>query len=430
MISKIFNTFSIKFFSAIFNLLIAIVVSQYLGAAGKGIQSIILTTISFVLIFENIAGGAVLVYLSSRYKTSILIILSYFWSIFTGIVFYFILSNLNIVNQDFIFSICLLSVINSFASNNSNILLGKEKINFSNIVSFIQPIFTLITLLIFLFIFRIKSINIYINSLYIAYIFSFLLSIFYLKHAKDKTNKIKINNWKQTAKAMFSLGFYNQLSHITSLLNMRLSYYLLDKYQGAEALGIYSNGVSLTEAIWMVSGSMAMVQYSKISNTSDRKYAQELTVNMVKISLLLTIVILIPMLLLPSGFYIFIFGKDFANVNLIMNCLAPGVIFYNFALLIGHYFSGTGKYYINTTASAIGLIITLLLSFYTIPIWGFYGAGVVTSISYITISATVLFFFQKESKISFMLMIPTFQDIKQYFSSIKTVVNNKKNYHE
>lgn len=136
------------------------------------------------------------------------------------------------------------------------------------------------------------------------------------------------------------------------------------------------------------------------------------------------------MLLLPSGFYIFIFGKDFANVNLIMNCLAPGVIFYNFALLIGHYFSGTGKYYINTTASAIGLIITLLLSFYAIPIWGFYGAGVVTSISYITISATVLFFFQKESKISFMLMIPTFQDIKQYFSSIKTVVNNKKNYHE
>ncbi len=430
MINKIFNTFSIKLFSAIFNLLIAVVVSQYMGAAGKGVQSIILTTISFVLIFENIAGGAVLVYLSSRYKTNILIILSYLWSIFTGIVFYFILSLLNIVNQDFIFSICLLSVINSFASNNSNILLGKEKINFSNIVSFIQPIFTLVSLLIFLFIFRINSINIYINSLYIAYTFSFLLSIFFLYYTKDKTKNIKANNWKQTAKAMFSLGFYNQLSHITSLLNMRLSYYLLDKYQGAEAIGIYSNGVSLTEAIWMVSGSMAMVQYSKISNTSDRRYAQELTVNMVKISLLITIVILVPMLLLPSVFYIFIFGKDFANVNIIMNCLAPGVIFYNFALLIGHYYSGTGRYYINTTASATGLIITLILSFFAIPIWGFYGAGIVTSISYITISATVIYFFQKESKISIMQMFPSFKDIKQYITSIKTLVNKKTNYDE
>ncbi len=426
MINKIFSTFSIKFISAILNLLIAVVISNLLGTYGKGEQSILLTTISFILIFENIAGGAVLVFLTSRFKTNILISLSYVWSIFTGFIFYIVLSQFSIVKTEYILSVCLLSVINSFAANNSNILLGKEKINFSNIVAFTQPLFTLISVFALLFFLKIDSINSYIYALYIAYILSFILSILFLKQSKDKTETVKISDWQQTAKAMFGLGFYNQLSHITSLLNMRLSYYLLEKYQSTETLGIYSNGVSLTEAIWMVSGSMAMVQYSKISNTSDLKYAQNLTVNMVKISLLITFIILIPMLLLPSGFYSFIFGKDFTNINHIMICLAPGVIFYNFALLIGHYFSGTGRYYINTIASTSGLIITLLLSFYAIPIWGFYGAGVVTSISYIIISATIIIFFYKESKIKLSQLFPTITDINSYISNIKTILIKKK----
>lgn len=206
---------------------------------------------------------------------------------------------------------------------------------------------------------------------------------------------------------------------------MRLSYYLLEKYQNTETLGIYSNGVSLTEAIWMVSGSMAMVQYSKIANSDNKQYSQQLTVNMTKISLLVTVVILIPMLLLPSAFYSFIFGKDFTNINHIMICLAPGVVFYNFALLIGHYFSGTGRYYINTTASAAGLLITLILSFVAIPMWGFYGAALVSSLSYIVVSATVIVFFYKESKIGFSQMIPDKNDLKLYFLEIKNFVNKK-----
>lgn len=425
MINKIFSTFSIKLASAIFNLLIAIAVSQYLGAGGKGEQSVLLTTITFILIFENIAGGAILVYLTSRYKTSLLIGFSYIWSIFTAIVFYIILSQLTIVNSQYVLSICLLSVINSFAANNSNILLGKEKINLSNIVMFVQPIVTLLSLFVLIKFFKLNTISTYVNSLYIAYTVSFLLSLVFLFQTKEKAITTKIQDWKLTAKAMFSLGFYNQLSHITSLLNMRLSYYLLKEYQGAETLGIYSNGVSLTEAIWMVSGSMALVQYSKIANTSDRKYAQELTISMTKISLLVTVVILLPMLLLPSGFYSYIFGKDFTNINHIMICLAPGVIFYNFALLIGHYFSGTGRYYINTTASATGLVVTLLLSFYAIPKWGFYGAGIVASISYIVISATIILFFIKESKVRFWELFPSVKDVKLYISSIKTIIKNK-----
>jgi O-antigen/teichoic acid export membrane protein len=420
MLNKIFNTFSVKFASAVINLLIAIVVSRYLGAAGKGEQSIILTTITLILIFENIAGGAVLVYLTPRFKTSLLIYISYLWSILIGMVFCIILSYVNLIDKEYIFSVCILSVINSFAANNSNILLGKKKINKSNYVLFSQPVLTIVSLFLFLIILKYSTINAYLYSLYIAYSLGFIFSFLLLRMKNSNDNPL-ITDWKLTFKTMFGMGFYNQLSHITALLNMRLSYYLLEKYQGAEALGVYSNGVSLTEAIWMVSGSMAMVQYSHISNSDDRIYAQKLTVDMTKISLLVTLILLIPMLLLPSVFYTFIFGKDFNHINYIMLCLAPGVFFYNFALLIGHYFSGTGRYYINTTTSAIGLVITLLLSFYAIPKWGFYGAGLVSSISYIFVAVSIIWFFCKESKMGFMQLFPSYGDIKGYVSGIKSL---------
>lgn len=425
MINKIFSTFSIKLVSAIFNLLIAVVVSRYLGTSGKGEQSLVLTTISFILIFENIAGGAVLVYLASRFKMWVLISLSYLWSFVVGIVFYFILLQLDIIKSDYIVAVCLLSVINSFAANNANILLGKEKINNYNWINFIQPVFTLMSLLVFVGFIGGTSVVSYINSLYIAYFSALVLSLIMLLRLTDKKDSNINCKWKAAIKAMFAMGFYNQLSHITSLLNMRLSYYLLEKYQDSGTLGIYSNAVSLSEAIWMVSGSMAMVQYSKIANSEDKNYSRQLTVNMTKISLLLTIIILIPMLLLPSSFYSFVFGKDFTNINYIMICLAPGVVFYNFALLIGHYFSGNGEYFKNTIASVGGLFVTLILSFAAIPLWGYYGAALVSGFSYIVVSTVVILFFYNETKIGFMKMLPDKKDIKRYFSEIKNFINKK-----
>jgi len=169
VLGKIFNTFSIKLASAICNLLIAVIVSRYLGAIGKGEQSIILATISIVLIFVNIAGGATLVYLTSRYKIIHLISLSYIWSLLTAITFYFILYFFYIRYRDYAGHICLLSLINSYAAINSNILLGKDKVNESNWINLVQPVFTLAALFFFFIFIQDPTVNVYIYELYIAY---------------------------------------------------------------------------------------------------------------------------------------------------------------------------------------------------------------------------------------------------------------------
>jgi O-antigen/teichoic acid export membrane protein len=128
LFGKILNTFGARALAAVINLLIAIVLSQYLGPAGKGIQSLVITTITFILVFANLIGGGTLVYLVPRYAPSLLILPSFLWTIFVSILSYFVLLLFPVVDESIVIHICILSVLNSFVSINTSVLIGKEKI--------------------------------------------------------------------------------------------------------------------------------------------------------------------------------------------------------------------------------------------------------------------------------------------------------------
>ena len=54
MFKKIVNTFGTKITAAVINFLIAVLLSQTLGDTGKGTQALLLTTITFIIIFSDI----------------------------------------------------------------------------------------------------------------------------------------------------------------------------------------------------------------------------------------------------------------------------------------------------------------------------------------------------------------------------------------
>ena len=64
------------------------------------------------------------------------------------------------------------------------------------------------------------------------------------------------------------------------MLSFRMSFYVLNRFHGEGAVGIYSNGISL-------------VQYARISNTEDRDYSQKLTVQLSKASTVLSLFIVV-----------------------------------------------------------------------------------------------------------------------------------------
>jgi len=416
---KILKTFGVRFSSAIINLLIAVAISQYLGADGKGEQGIIITTIALILIFSNIIGGASLVFLTPKLPIRKLIFPSYLWSIIVSGLFACILLLFPLIEPRYAIHVAMLAAINSFVSVNCSVLLGKENIKANNTVNFIQT--ALIILLLLAFFLTGKSVNIYgyIYSLYIAYALTFIISLFFLQpYFKNRTVEQSISVAK-AIQMLFRYGFMNQLAHITQLLSFRVSYYFLESYSGYHAVGIYSNGVSIIESVWMISSSVALVQYSKIANTDDKKFNQGLTAELLRISLFVTFFVLIALVLLPGTFYSFIFGKEFFDINRILWLLAPGVFVFVNALILGHYFSGTGKYFVNTIGSSIGLLITIALSVILIPRFGYLGSAITASISYLFTSVFVTWYFCRESGIRFIELLPLPHYFKGYYFRLK-----------
>ncbi len=410
MINKILNTFGSNVAVAIFNLLIAIIVSQYLGAAAKGSQSIIITTIALVLVMCNIAGGATLVFLIPRYKDILVMLPSYVWSIIVTAILYFFLTFFSFVPQQYVHHICILSLISSFTAINMMVLLGHERIYRKNFVAVIQ-IFSVVLVLSFLFFVQEnKSIHAYIIALYAGYSLSFIVSILYVWPLLGPKSTRKNTDLKQLLKEMFRYGFLNQLSHIFQLLSIRLSYYFLLGLSGESSVGIYSNAVSLVESVWLISKSIATVQYARIANSNDQVYARTLTVKLLKTSVIISIVMLLPLLLLPAQFFVFLFGNEFGSVGSIILFLAPGIIIYNLAIIIGHYFSGRGQYHINTFSTLIGLLSTLILCPLLISYFNIYGAALATVFSFTLMGFFVSIVFIKQTKISWVKLLPARED--------------------
>ena len=86
MFKKILNTFGTKMLAAALNFVIAIIISQTLGDTGKGTQALLLTTISFILIFSDIICGASIIYLALRHSFKKILVASTIWAALIAVV--------------------------------------------------------------------------------------------------------------------------------------------------------------------------------------------------------------------------------------------------------------------------------------------------------------------------------------------------------
>ncbi len=416
MLRAIIGNFSVRFSAAIFNLLIAILISQYLGAGGKGEQSIILASITIILLVDNLIGGASIIYLAPRTGIKNLIVTSYSWAIFISIGCYLVLNSFAWFDQKHVFTISFVSGLNSIISINSSILVGKEKIHKSNLLSFSIPFLTLLVIIFQVFNEASKTIDLYILAIYIAYGFTLLLSLVLISKELTKEDVFQPKLLPRTFKTLLFYGFQNQLAHIFQLLSFRLSYFLLETHHGQKEVGVYSNGLSIIESIWLITSSISLYQYSRISNSNDKKYSLLLTEKLTKLGLLLAFLSLLIAFFIPASFYKWLFGNEFGELTNIIKLMTPGIWIFNYALIMGHYFSGVGKYYVNAIASLSGFIVTFILSVFVFPQITIYDAALTAVISYFTTSFVVILFYLKEG--GNFVIFPTLYETKEFINQL------------
>lgn len=380
---NVLQTFFSRFFILILTFGLVIFSTNIWGSSGRGAISMLVANVAMVSFFSSIFSGSSASYFAKKFPVSQVLGYSYFWSVLTGILVP-VLFAFSAFQPDFTVHFILISVLSSLLATNINLFIGQQNIRLFNLFSVLQQFLHLIFLGALLFLSDPYSVALY----FWAQIFA--LTVLFAASFYQISKKISLSSFRFSRNVFLSMleyGWKTQLSALIQFLNYRLSFYFLDAMAGLSAVGIFSVGITFAEAIWSITRSVAVVLYAEVVNSKSAAESVLKTKNALKISWFLMIIFVFGILLIPAKIYPLIFGPEFIFTKKIMLLLSPGIVAIGISDMLGYYFSGIKSLKILNVKSFVGLFITLLLSWYAIPKWGFIGAAIVTSVSYCASSA-------------------------------------------
>jgi O-antigen/teichoic acid export membrane protein len=396
MFREILNTIWTKIFSAFLALGILIITTQYLGADGRGLVSLIFSSVGIIGIFAGFVGGPAVIYLAAREKMQYLLLPIYSWIFFVALIGAALAWILQIVPLFFIPFIAVLAITSSIYVVNLYIIIGHQKVRANNLIYLLQWAINLATLVIFFSILNQANVEFAIIALLISNIFGLALTF---REMREISGTVRFD-WSEEVKvikSLVSLSFFAQSAAVMYYLYNRLGIFLLNIFSTLFAVGIYSVGVNISDFILLASQSIALVEYSRISNTKDREYARNITIRLTKFGFLITLGVTLILVLLPDWVFTLVFGRDFGPVHGILLTMAPGIIVFGAGIIIFNYFAGTGKNQVNAIAAGIGLCINVIFSYVLIPVYGPSGAGIAASASFILMTIMLIWLFIKET---------------------------------
>lgn len=414
MIRNFLSTTITRLIIALINFGIAWISARYLGAEEFGTISLIVLSISIIQIATALLAGSSLVYQISRHAIGELLILSLGWIFLSAIPVWFILNLFNLIPEGYSLSILIVAVLGSIFTAIQNILLGQEKVQKFNAFAVLQSALVISSYAVMVGYSKDRNAQIFVNAQYISMTISVLLSIIPILPA---IHSYKLPKWSLIIEAL-KFGSYLQTASLMQLFNYRFSYYLIEKYFDRATLGVFSLGVQIAESVWLIGKSMAVLLYSRISNSRDNNYSVKITISFIKITGMLTLFLTTFLALLPSEVFRLVFNDGFTNITAVISSLAPGIFALSVSLMFSHYFSGTGNPKHNTISSGIGLLITIVFGIILIPYLGYIGAGIVASVSYFTTMLYQFLVFTKLTHTGWRLFLPNISEIRELKAEI------------
>ena len=431
MLKKIVGTTGTRLLNAVINLIILLLITNKIGSEGFGVIALIMVSITIIQMLVDLVSGSALIYFSSRANIGQLLFPSYLWIGLVISVFYalsiaihalFPVLYVTIIPPGYEIHIFTLALLNALMITHYNLLIGREEIKIYNIIFSLQIVTMLVTFLLGIFMLNDHSPLAYVHALYMAYAIGGILAFLAVLR---NSGQLVIKGWMKILSQVVRFGFISFVANILNVGNKRISFYVLRYFTGLSALGIYNAGVQLTEGLRIIGQSISLVQFSTISNTNSIEYARTLTIKLMKFTVVLTLMAVLVLLLIPESVYTFIFSKDFTEVKPIIVALSPGVIALAANNIFSHYFSGLGNPKVNMWANLVGLVFTLVLAFTLIPAFGYIGAAVTASVSYISSVVYQYFIFKRDTSTKFKEWIPVKKDATDFMTLTRDVFKKK-----
>ncbi|HBX88596.1 MAG TPA: hypothetical protein DEG09_08295, partial [Marinilabiliaceae bacterium] len=169
MFNKIASTFVTKVLTAIINLVVAVLISRWAGAEGKGIQGLFIATLGMILTLTGIFGPISITYLFNKKPSLNFVFISNLWAIVISLIIFLVLKAVPLIPIKYVPYLAVITFLASIATNNLSVFLIKERITKYNLALFSQPLFNVFFIVGFYLYKNSFSIEDYLYSMMISY---------------------------------------------------------------------------------------------------------------------------------------------------------------------------------------------------------------------------------------------------------------------
>jgi len=179
---------------------------------------------------------------------------------------------------------------------------------------------------------------------------------------------------------------------VVNLISYRIELFILDRYRGIGAVGIYSISMQAAEAIWLVAAAIA-TSVTAPAVLADEHGARRLIARSALRGLTYTALVAVVVGIAAPILIPLLFGDDFRHAARPLAFLLPGIVAYAPVSILVVYLSvRRGRPRLSLAVAVVGLLVTASASVVLIPRYGASGAALASTIGY-TAGGTVAWIF-------------------------------------
>lgn len=377
MLKAISGTIAARIITTMMGLLVSVIAGHRLGASGLGAIGLIVLGITLVRLAMDLVGGSALVYLVPRVPLSRILRPCYLWALVAAGIGYAVVDLLRLVPHGYSMHVALLALLQGINAIHLSVLIGQQRIRANNQIAVVQAV---VLVAAFAILARAPGADphAFVQAAYISIASALVLSFLAMRKRVPVLGQAPTN----VLRLLIRQGTYVQVANGMQLFNYRLAYWLIEKFQGTALLGIYTVANQLAEGAWLVPKSLAVVLYSKISNTEGLEGQRLLTLTFLKVSMACATALVAVLILLPPSVFQWVFGPEVVGISPLIALLIPGILSMAASQAYSHFFSGTARNIHNVISTGLGLIVTIVAGLALIPTYGLEGAAITATLAY------------------------------------------------
>jgi len=224
-----------------------------------------------------------------------------------------------------------------------------------------------------------------------------------------------------TLRKLAGFGLQGETGNLLQLLNYRLDQYIVRAYVGLAGVGIYAVSASMTEAIFVMANTVALVLLPRL--TADEDEAHWIAPLAARNTMLIAGIGAVALAILAPVLVPLAFGDRYEDSVRPLWLLLPGTVALSGSKVLTSYIFSKGQPLVNTGITVVSLVVTVTADLLLIPWLDVNGAAIASSLAYGAHFAVALLVYGRISGRSpIVALVPGREDVRLYHDAARSLM--------